>query len=505
MVKAKSFNAVYPTAWGITICIVLWGLFAPGNFKTVASGIFNFIIDKFGWMYLLSMAFFVVFAILLACSKFGKIKLGETDSKPEYSYASWFAMLFSAGMGIGLMFYGVAEPLTHFMQPPVGNPQTPEAAALAIRISFFHWGIHPWAAYSILGLALAYFQFRKKAPGLISSVFIPLLGEVRVNGPVGKAIDILAIFATVAGIATSLGLGTLQINGGLSYLFGLPYNAITQVIIILITSVIFISTAVIGIDKGIKKVSDLNLMVAVGLMILAAIVGPTTKIVQVIVSGIGDYLSSIVRDSVHMEPFGDSSWLGGWTLFYWAWWIAWGPFVGTFIARISKGRTIREFVFGVLLVPTLASVLWFAIFGTAGINLEFSGIAVGQEAISDVSTAFFKVFSHYPLGSVLSVTAIFLVFTFFITSANSATFVLGMMSSKGDLNPSSGRKLVWGVTQSLLAVVLLLSGGLKSLQTASIAAAFPFAIIMVLACLSLYKALVEEESTISKEKGSKVA
>lgn len=487
-------NPVFLISLGITFLIVIWGLLSPTGLGAVTNKLFPFLITNFGWFYLMAMAFFLVFTIWIAFSKFGRVRLGPPDSRPDFSTVSWFAMLFSAGMGIGLVFWGVAEPLYHFLQPPSAQPGSTAAALFAIKQSFFHWGLHPWANYSIIALALAYFQFRKNAPGLISSIFLPLLGEKGVKGPIGQLIDILAIFATVAGVATSLGLGTLQINSGLNYLFGMPIGFFSQVLIIVVVSVLFMISAVTGLEKGIKFLSNLNLSLATLLMLLVILIGPTVAIINGFTNGIGDYLSNIIDDSLNINPFGDNSWLGSWTLFYWAWWIAWAPFVGTFIARISRGRTIREFVIGVLLVPALGSFLWFAAFGAAGIGAAIENPDVASTAISNVATALFEVFRFYPLGTLVSMVAIILVSVFFITSADSATFVLGMLSSDGNLNPSTQRKILWGVVQVLLAVVLLLSGGLQTLQIASLVAAFPFAIIMIFGAISLYKALTLEQS-----------
>ena len=495
MNKQKDQKVFYVSLF-VVFAIVLWGVLAPENFGRASGGLFTFLVDKFRWFYLLSMFSFVVFSIALAFSKYGNIKLGPDDSKPEYSYISWFAMLFSAGMGIGLVFWGVAEPLNHFMAPLGAEVGTAAAADFAMKKSFFHWGLHPWANYSVLALALAYFQFRKNKPGLISSVFYPLIGENGVNGPIGHMIDILAIFATVAGVATSLGLGTLQINSGLTHLFGIPTNIPVQIVIIVVVTAMFMLSAITGLDKGIKWLSNINLSLATLLMILAILIGPTVMIINAFTNGLGLYFGNLIRDSFHVEAFGDNSWLGGWTIFYWAWWIAWAPFVGTFIARISKGRTIREFITGVLLVPAFGSFLWFATFGTLGINL---GADVASEAIKSTPTAFFVVMSHYPMGSVISFVAVILLCTFFVTSADSATFVLGMMSSNGDLDPTTRRKVVWGIIQSLLAFALMLAGGLGTLQTASIAAAFPFAIVMIFSMVSLMKALREEESVCNKD------
>jgi glycine betaine transporter len=493
MSKRKD-NIVYYVSLAITFVIVLWGIIAPKNFGDTANGIFKFLVDKFGWLYLMSMLFFVVFALGLAFSKYGNIKLGPDDSKPDFKYITWFGMLFGSGMGIGLVFWGVAEPLNHYMTAPGFKPGSVEAANYAMQTSFFHWGFHPWASYAIIGLALAYFQFRKNKPGLISTIFIPLLGEEKVNGAIGKMIDILAVFATVAGVATSLGLGTLQIGSGLNFVFGLPSNKAVQLIIVIVITILYIWTAVTGIEKGIKMLADINLVLAFGLLGLAFILGPSVKMISSLSNGIGMYMQNFIHESLHIEPFGDNSWVGAWRIFYWAWWIAWAPFVGIFIARISRGRTIKEFVIGVICVPALGSFIWFAVFGAMGINL---GPEVAAKAIKSTETALFVVFNNYPLHTLLSIVAVLLLCTFFITSANSATFVLGMLTSQGDLNPSTQKKVIWGIIQSALAVALMFAGGLQTLQIASIAAAFPFAIIMILACVSLMKALKEEISVKS--------
>ena len=500
--KESPWNAVFLISLAITFVVVAWGWFAPQGFEAAAQGLFNFLIDDFGWLYMLAMTIFVIFPIMLALSKFGKVQLGPEDSRPDYSTLSWFAMLFSAGMGIGLVFYGVGEPIFHYMQPPSLQPQSAEAAAQAMRISFFHWGLHPWANYAALALAMAYFQFRKNAPGLVSSVFLPLLGEKGVRGPIGKTIDILAIFATIAGVATSLGMGAQQINSGLEYLFNVPYSIRVQFFIILVIGIIYTGSAVTGIDKGIQFISNMNLRIAAFLVVAMFILGPTVTIIEALLTGIGDYMGSVVRESFHMAPYGGDfkQWMGWWTLFYWAWWIAWAPFVGSFIARISRGRTVREFVTGVLLVPALGSFTWFAVFGTSALHLDIAQIApeAAQKIIDNISTGLFEMFSHYPLGMVLSLVSVVLISTFFITSANSATFVLSMYSTRGNPNPPKMQMAVWGALQAALAFVLLQSGGLKALQIASIAVAFPFAMVMILACWSLWKALHEDSAELGE-------
>lgn len=492
--KQKS-NSVFYISLAISLVIVAWGIVAQESFASFANNLLGFLTTNFGWAYLLSMLIFVLFAGFLAFSKYGNIKLGPDDSKPEFSTMSWFAMLFGAGMGIGLVFWGVAEPISHFVAPIAGiEPGTNEAMKFAMRSSFMHWGFHPWANYAIIGLALAYFQFRKNKPGLISSIFIPLFGEDRVNGPLGKLIDILAVFATVAGVATSLGLGTLQINSGLNYLFNIPETTIVQLGIILIITILYIWTAVSGIDKGIKLLGDINLYLAFGLLGLAFVFGPSLKVINIFTNSLGEYVNGFFQNSLLIEAFGDNSWSNAWTIFYWAWWIAWAPFVGTFIARISRGRTIKEFIAGVIFAPALASVVWFSVFGAMGLNLaETLGVEGLSTLASNPSTALFQVFNYYPLAKILSFIAVLLLCTFFITSANSATFVLGMFTQQGDLQPTKQRQFLWGIVQALFATALLLSGGLGALQTASVAAAFPFILVMILAIVSLMKALKEEK------------
>lgn len=478
-------NQVFYISLLITVLVVILGLLAPGGFAAATAAAKQFVVDTFGWFYLIAMLIFVAVSLYAAFSKYGNIKLGPDDSVPEHSNRSWFAMLFGAGMGIGLVFWGVAEPLNHFMT----FGATQEAADFAMKRSFMHWGFHPWAGYAIVGMALGYFQYRKNAPGLISSIFKPLLGEKGVNGPVGKLINICAVLATVVGIAASLGQGTLQINSGLNFLFGIPNTKVVQIVIILALMVIYIWTSLSGIEKGTKLLSNINQLFAVILLAGAFLVGPKLLTLNIFTNSLGDYINSFVKDSLAVPPFGDKAWLGSWTIFYWAWWISWGPFVGSFIARISKGRTIREFVTGVIIAPSVVSFIWFSIFGSLGLNLDTGVIARAKEV---TETALFVVFSQYPMGMVLSVLAILLLITFFITSSNSGIFVLSMFSSDGDLNPPNNKKFLWGVIQALLALVLLMTGGLGALQACSIIAALPLAVIMVLCCVCLIKALRAE-------------
>lgn len=485
----------------IVIGFVLFGVISPDLFAKSATKVLGLTTTNFGWFYLIVAFAFLIFCIYLAFSKYGQITLGQDDDDPEYSFLTWFSMLFSAGMGIGLVFWGVAEPVSHYFAPPAGvTGQTTDAASVAMRYVFFHWGLHPWGIYAIIALSLAYFQFRKGAKGLISSTFAPLLGE-KVNGPIGRTIDVLSIIATAFGVATSLGLGTLQINGGLSHLFGLGSNTTVQIGIIAVITVIFLLSATTGLDKGIKFLSNTNLVVALFLLLLTLILGPTSFLFDTFTSTLGSYLNNLVSMSLRLTPFTQGNWVANWTLFYWSWWIAWAPFVGTFIARVSKGRTIKEFVICVILVPSILSFIWFSVFGGTALHLEiFDQAPIGEAVQKDISTALFLALEQLPWGTILAVVALVLIITFFITSADSATFVLGMLSSDGSLDPSNRVKITWGILQSTIAVVLLLSGGLEGLQTASIVAALPFAIIMVFMCFSLLRALREEERLAKKRR-----
>lgn len=492
----------------IILLVVIWGVASPETLATSSGMALDFITFKFGWFYLLATFFFLLFSVYLAFSKYGKIKLGNDDDEPEYSNRSWFAMLFSAGMGIGLIFYGATEPLSHYVAPPQGAaPMTSESARLAMRYSFFHWGLHAWAIYAVIGLAIAYFTFRKNRQGLISSLFYPLIGD-KIYGPLGKTIDILAIIATCFGVATSLGLGTLQINGGFNYLMGTGVNTGTQLTIIAVVTVLYLISATTGIDKGIKILSNTNLVIAAILLIFVLFAGPTAFIFDVFTNTIGSYIQNLVQMSLRLSPFRQGTWIKSWTLFYWSFWIAWAPFVGMFIARISRGRTIKQFILGVLVVPTLFDFLWFSVFGGTALNLElFHGANIAQTALTDITSGFFNTIQHLPLGNILAVVATVLIIIFFVTSADSATFVLGMLSSKGVQNPPNKTKIIWGILQSSIAAVLLLSGGLTGLQSASIIAGVPFAIIMVLMCYSLYISLTEElkpEKNLKKHDDKKV-
>lgn len=478
---------------------VLWGIVSPDNMAAAVNATFKFLIDNFGWSYLIGVMFFVIFVVGIAFSKYGSVKLGNDDEKPEYSTFSWFTMLFSAGMGIGLVFWSIAEPMYHYVTPPFGEGATPEAVETAMRYSFFHWGLHPWAIFVVVGMALAYAQFRKGLPGLISSTLYPVLGD-RVNGPWGKAVDILAVFATLFGVATSLGLGAMQINSGLEAVYGVPNNTTVTVVIIAIVTGLFIISAVSGINRGILYLSNANIVLMTILLVFLLVVGPTRFILNLFTDSLGAYFQNILKMSFWTDPVKQGGWAGGWTIFYWAWWIAWAPFVGGFIARISRGRSIKEFLVGVLLVPSAVSLFFISVFGGSGLYQEMFGPGGISEAVqANVASALFVTLDTFPLASILSTLAVILIGTFFITSADSATFVVAMLTSKGNLQPNTGLKVTWGLVEGSIAAVLLFTGGLSALQTASIASAFPFMLVMFVMCYAMYKALKAEELPVKKD------
>lgn len=480
-------NKIFYISFLIIFAILSIIAFNKTGFEMTMNSMLDSIITNFGFLYLIIVLIIAMFCLFLCCSKFGDIRLGPDHSRPEYSTISWFSMLFSAGMGVGLVFFGVAEPLSHYVNPTNGiTSGSKEAIDFAFRTSFFHWGIHPWAIYSFLALGMAYFQFRRNEKGLISSLFSPLLKKNKYKEQIKMIIDTIAILATITGVATTLGLGSLQINSGLNYLFGVPKNFITQVVIILIVTVIFIYSALGSLDKGIKTLSNLNVLIAVLLLLVVIAFGPTVKIFNVFSENLGSYLNNFLKLSLKTNSFGDKTWMSSWTIFYWSNWVAWTPFVGTFIARISKGRTIREFIIGVIIVPSLVSFIWFSAFGTLGISL---GLDVAKEAIQHTETALFVVFGSYKFGAIMSGVAIMLLASFFVTSADSATYVLGMMSSDGDLNPPKYKKFIWGISQSALAIALISAGGLEMLKTASIIIAFPLLLLFPIMMFSLFVSL----------------
>ncbi|WP_415843957.1 BCCT family transporter [Staphylococcus nepalensis] len=489
--NGKKISPVFIYSAIITGIVVLIGAIVPEQFDTVTNTIKLWITDKLGWYYLILTTFIVFFCVFLIFSPIGKLKLGKPNDKPEFNTVSWFAMLFSAGMGIGLVFYGAAEPMADFAAPPNADPKTTAAYTEALRSTFFHWGFHAWSIYGVVALALAYAQFRKGEPGLISRTLRPILGN-KVEGPIGTVIDVLAVFATVVGVAVSLGMGALQINGGLNYLFGIPNTIWVQAIIILVVTILFIMSAWSGLSRGIQYLSNLNISLGAILMIAALIIGPTILILNMMTSSTGGLLNSFLFntfDTAAQNPQ-KREWMSSWTLYYWGWWLSWSPFVGIFIARVSKGRSVREFIAGVLLVPALVSFVWFSVFGVLGIE---TGKKDPELFNMTAETQLFGVFNEIPFGIVLSLIALVLIASFFITSADSATFVLGMQTSFGSLEPSNVVKVTWGIAQSLIAFVLLFAGGgngadaLNAIQSAAIISALPFSFVVIMMMTSFYK------------------
>lgn len=474
---------------GFILAVVLWGLLAPASLAAVFDAALAYITRSFGWLYLWVVLALVLMAILLAISRYGDLKLGDEDEEPQFSIGSWFAMLFAAGMGIGLVFWGVAEPVSHYTAPPPGiAARTPEAANAAMRYSFFHWGLHPWAVYSIVALAMAFFQFRRGGAALVSiaTEALPWRAVQRLSG----LFNALAVIATAFGVAASLGIGALQINSGLNAVLGVPVGTAWQLGIIAVTTALFLGSALTGVERGIKWLSVSNLVLAALLALTVFVLGPTVAIINTFTNTLGDYITQFVRMSLRLTPFRESTWVGDWTVFYWAWWVSWSPFVGLFIARVSRGRTIREFVIGTVLAPTLAAFIWFSVFGGTALTQEIRHLApVAQAVDADVSTALFAVFDALPLGAVLSVVATVLVLVFFVTSGDSATLVLGMMSTGGNPDPGARVKTVWGLLIAGIAASLLLTGGVQAVQTATIVFALPFTLVILLMALSLWRAV----------------
>lgn len=463
-------------------------------YPDAAAGLFaatqGWITHSAGWFYVLSVAGFLVFVVALAVSGYGRIKLGPDHSEPDYSYLSWFAMLFSAGMGIGLMFFGVAEPVMHFVSPPVGTGETVVAARNAMRITLFHWGVHAWAIYGVVALSLAYFAYRHNLPLTIRSAFYPLIGE-RIYGPIGHAVDIFAVLGTLFGVATSLGFGVIQVNAGLNYLFDVPATVGVQVILIaVITSIATLSVA-LGLDAGIRRISVLNVVLAVLLLLFVLVTGPTVFLLQTLVQNTGTYLSNLFGMTFNLYAYEPTTWIGGWTLFYWGWWIAWSPFVGMFIARVSRGRTIREFVVGVLLVPVGFTFMWMTFFGDTALHMiMIQHIGELADAVAaDTSVALFKFFEHLPFSGITSLLATLLVVTFFVTSSDSGSLVVDMLTSGGEEESPVWQRVFWAVVEGVIAAALLLAGGLQALQTATLASALPFTVIIILMCWGLVRAL----------------
>jgi len=485
----------YPSA-GIIALLVLFTVLSGDKAAAFFTGMQAWVTHTAGWIYMLAVSGFLIFCLYLLFSRAGNIRLGPNDSTPDYSYLSWFAMLFSAGIGIGLLFFGVAEPVMHYLAPPSGDAETMAAAKQAMQITFFHWGFNAWAVYAVVGLSLAYFSFRHGLPLTIRSALYPLIGD-RIYGPIGHTVDVLAVVGTLFGVATSLGFGVLQINAGLNHLFDVPLGTNTQVA--LIAGITFIATisVISGLNVGIKKLSEFNMILAVALLLFVIAAGPTILFLNSFVENIGLYGQTIVARSFYIGAYGgDQNWLSAWTLFYWGWWISWSPFVGMFIARISRGRTIREFIIGVLLVPTVFTFIWMTAFGNGALSIEMADAGAGiADTIKDnMPLGLFAFLEHLPFSGIVSALAVVLIVTFFVTSSDSGSLVIDTITSGGHLNPPIWQRVFWAVTEGLVAAVLMVAGGLGALQSVTIAMALPFTLVIVFACVGLLRSLRQEAS-----------
>ncbi|MBN8508528.1 MAG: choline BCCT transporter BetT [Burkholderiales bacterium] len=481
---------VFVTSAVGTLAFVLYGVIAPEAASKRFGALRDWTLESAGWFYVLAVAGFLLFVVALALSRYGEIRLGPDHSQPDYSYGSWFAMLFSAGMGIGLMFFGVAEPVMHYVTPPVGEAQTVEAARQAMRITFFHWGVHAWAIYAVVALSLAYFSFRHGLPLTVRSALYPLIGE-RIHGPIGHAVDVFAVLGTIFGVATSLGFGVIQVNAGLAHLFGVATTPTVQVVLIVVITAVATLSVGLGLDAGIRRISELNMVLAVLLLVFVLVAGPTVFLLQTLVQNTGMYLSNLFAMTFNLYAYEPTGWIGGWTLFYWAWWIAWSPFVGMFIARVSRGRTIREFVVGVLLVPVGFTFMWMTFFGDTALHMVMRQGLVGlaDAVAADTAVALFRFFEYLPLSTVTSLLATLLVMTFFVTSSDSGSLVVDLLTNGGHDDSPLWQRVFWAAVEGVAAAALLLTGGLGALQTATIAAALPFAVVMLLMCWGLLRAL----------------
>lgn len=498
-------RVVFGVAAAVALAFVIWGAVGTESLATASSAGLDWVVGSTGWLFALAASGFVIFVIWIAASRFGRIPLGDDGEEPEFSTVSWIAMMFSAGMGIGLVFFGVTEPVSHLVAPPPGTGGGDEAQAVrtAMATTMFHWSLHPWAIYSVVGLALAYSVFRKRRALTVSAAFTSLLGSRTVEGPIGRAIDVFAIFATLFGSATSLGLGALQIGSGIEVVAGLGEvgNGLLVAVIAVLT-LAFVLSAVSGISRGIKWLSNTNMVLAGILALFVFVVGPTVFILNLLPTTIGGYAEQLAVMSARTEAAGGeevAAWLSGWTIFYWAWWVSWTPFVGMFIARILRGRTIRQFVTGVLVAPTLVSLVWFAIFGGLGIDLELGGTDLGSSGTPE--STLFQALAELPLAQISSIVVMVLVAIFFISGADAASIVMGTLSHRGSLQPSRATVIFWGVATGAVAAIMLLLGGedaLTGLQQVTVVAALPFVVVMIGLAAALAKDLALDPMVVRR-------
>ena len=492
----KVNKPVFITSSVLIVGFIIFGSLFSETAATLFSFLQAFIAEKFRWLFIILFNMALVFCIYLTASRYGDIRLGKQTERPQYSLFSWIAMLFSAGIGIGLVYWGTAEPLYHFMAPPLGEAETLESAKQAMNLSFLHWGLHAWAIYTIVALSLAYFHFRRGLPLSIRSTLYPILGQ-RIYGKWGHTVDVLAVFGTMFGVVTSLGLGVMQINAGLEGLFGIPSTLTIQFIIIAFVTSLACGSLMLGLDKGIKRLSDINMGLTGILLAFMVILGPTLFIFDSFIENVGNYLANIVTLSTWSEAYSNTDWQKAWTIFYWAWWVSWSPFVGVFIARISRGRTIREFVFGVLLIPMTILFFWFTTFGGVAIQMELladmnpevvsPGLVAAVQA--DYGSAIFKLVEYYPLTKPITLLIVVMIVLWFVTSSDSASFVIDMLTAGGDTNPPKIQRLFWALMQGLIAAILLAAGGLDALQAAAIVAGLPFALVIFVMMYALLRGM----------------
>lgn len=479
----------------LILLFVVLGLTITDTMSEVFNATQDFIVTYFGWFYTVSVGIFLVFVILLLFSPYGSIRLGKDHEEPEYSTLSWFAMLFSAGMGIGLLFYSVAEPIMHFAAPPNADPKTVAAAKEAMLTTFYHWGLHPWAIYIVIGLALSYFSYRHNLPLTIRSCLYPLLGN-KIFGFWGNIVETLAVVGTLFGVATSLGLGVMQINAGLNYLGWMDVSVGNQIILITVITLIATASVVSGVNVGIRRLSEMNIILGSVLVLFVFLAGPTILILRHFIESLGTYMQNIVEMTFRTDAYSDGEWRKSWTLFYWGWWIAWSPFVGMFVARVSRGRTIRQFILGVLFAPTLLAFFWLVVFGQTAISFEMLGDHSISKAVSEnMPVALYELLAKLPLSSITAFLGTLVIATYFVTSSDSASLVIDILTADGHPDPPIPQRIFWALLEGTVAAVLLLVGGkaaLTALQTAAITTALPFCVIMLFICWSLYVGLRQE-------------
>ncbi|MFJ7745326.1 BCCT family transporter [Peribacillus sp. NPDC097295] len=503
-------NSVFWISAFIVTLVVIIGAMIPKTFANGANAALAFTTSSFGWLFLAAVFLFVIFMIYLIFSKYGKIRLGGEDERPEFPLFTWIGMLFSCGFGIALVFYGIGEPMTHFFTPPYNNvePLTTKSARLAMGYSFFHYGVSQWAIFATVGLAMAYYQFRKNENGMVSTTLSPIIGKGRHVKPIKNIVDILAITATIMGVATSLGLGIMQIDGGLRFSYHVPDENWIKIVIVIGMTALFLTSAITGLNKGMKWLSNFNLFAVFLIMLFIFITGPTQFILDTFILGISDYISHFVSYSLRLNPYTGNPWVYKWTIFYWAWAIAWSPFVGSFIARVSRGRTIREFILGVMVAPPAVALVWIAIFGGTALHMDlFEGTHIATAVNKDITSALFTMLQGLPFTPVVTGFVLILILTFLVTSVDSAVYILSSMSTNGSLNPPIFVRVIWGVLMGAIALVLLLSSGLTGLQSASVVSALPLTIILLLIMLAFYKTLLKDfrrvpiPASVRKRKG----